>query len=375
MDRNKVLHITHSDIINDNRILKECKALAEYGYIVYGVGIGKDTTDQHFYAENLKIKSYSFKSQYNKIRLIKHIRTFFLLLRKSNIKRKNTDAMILHCHDLIAATIGFIIKLINPKIILIYDAHELESQKNLQSRFFGVISLLLEKIIAPKTDYLIIVSESIQKWYEKELHFNKTQVILNSPDFSFIRKPNNYLREYFNIPESKSIFIYSGVLNSGRGIFKIIELAKKLEDHFVIIGYGPLEKFVKEEAFKFSNLHFHEKVNQEKLFEILSSADHGLCLLEKGSLSMYYALPNKLFEYLYSNLTIIASDFPEINKVLGNLKAGVVCDVDSEEDILKKIEKLRLLQKPHLIKNLEPYSWSSQKKKLGQIYNDLLDGQ
>ena len=53
--------------------------------------------------------------------------------------------------------------------MIIYDAHELESNKNGQSYLLSKITLLIEKLSWPSISLLISVSESIIYWYEYHL--------------------------------------------------------------------------------------------------------------------------------------------------------------------------------------------------------------
>ena len=76
--------------------------------------------------------------------------------------------------------IGYFIKRIK-KCKLFYDAHELESNKNGQTKFMSWGTLFIEKKIWKSIDLLISVSDSIIKWYEKNLGTIENVLILNSP--------------------------------------------------------------------------------------------------------------------------------------------------------------------------------------------------
>ena len=55
------------------------------------------------------------------------------------------DVLIIHAHDTPALPIGVVTKFLRGGN-LVYDAHELESKKNMQSRTFSCITLLIEKV-------------------------------------------------------------------------------------------------------------------------------------------------------------------------------------------------------------------------------------
>ena len=137
-----------------------------------------------------------------------------------------------------------------------------------------------------------------------------------------------YLREKFNIPDESLIGIYVGLLDFGRGIQNLIQIYKNLNHnfHIVFLGYGELSSDLKNISKEFSNIHFHNKVNHDQVVPIISSADLGFCLIENVSLSDYYSLPNKLFEYVNAGLYVISCDFPEIKSKLYKHKLGKTFD-------------------------------------------------
>ena len=139
------------------------------------------------------------------------------------------------------------------------------------------------------------------------------------------------------------------------------------------MGYGNLYQTLKNAEQEFENIHVHDAVMPEKVLEVSSSADFGLCLLENVSLSDYLSLPNKLFEYTFGNLLVLCSDFPAIRNFVYKYKCGLVCkNVNDIPSYLKTIENLRT--NDHLNFNClhEDCSWEAQEKKIIGLYNCLL---
>ena len=79
---------------------------------------------------------------------------------------------------------------------------------------------------------------------------------------------------------------------------------------------------------KNSNIHLHKKVPHNQVVNLIKSADVGICIIENVSLSDYYCLPNKLFEYSFAGLRVIGSDFPEISNYILSNKLGEVCKIN-----------------------------------------------
>ena len=68
--------------------------------------------------------------------------------------------------------------------------------------------------------------------------------------------------------------------------------------HIVYLGYGS-EKTNYLSYQKYNNIHIHDAAEHQQVVSLAQSADVGLCLIENISLSDYYCLPNKLFEYIF----------------------------------------------------------------------------
>ena len=137
-------------------------------------------------------------------------------------------------------------------------------------------------------------------------------LILNSPfvdkDKSKLLDENN-LRKIFKINKDKLIFTYVGDLCFGRGIDFLLDIFSEsnFKSHIVFIGNGFLENKIKSISKINSNIHLHKKVPHNQVVNLIKSADIGICIIENVSLSDYYCLPNKLFEYSFAGLRIIPS--------------------------------------------------------------------
>jgi glycosyltransferase involved in cell wall biosynthesis len=280
---------------------------------------------------------------------------------------------IVHCHDTTVLFLGVLVKFLTGAK-LIYDAHELESDRNCLGKFEGKLTLLCERILWPFIDALIVVSPSIQKWYSQWIGTKISTVVLNSPSFNFEQKiDHEYLRKKFNIPHDCQIFIYIGILGIGRGL----DLLKKaftdddVKSHIVFLGFGDYSDELKELSRLNNKIHVHDPVPHTQVVEVAMSADYGLCLIENVSLSDYLCLPNKLFEYCFAGLPVLASNFPDIKKIIDEYGVGECCDLDlnSITSSIKIIEKYRPNYK---FKDLTPLSWESQQENLLKLYVQIL---
>src|SRR5690606_34620878 len=98
----------------------------------------------------------------------------------------------------------------------------------------------------------------------------------------------------------KIVYLYLGVLIRGRGIEIILDAFRSASDrhHVVFVGFGEYETQLSNESKQYDNIHYLPGVGPERILQLTSGADVGLSLIENTSLSYYYCLPNKVFEYL-----------------------------------------------------------------------------
>src|SRR5690606_4359576 len=116
---------------------------------------------------------------------------------------------VVHCHDTFALPAGVLIKMLL-RCKLIYDAHELESNKNGQTPTLSRTTLAIEKWAWKRIDLLISVSDSINDWYIKNLGSKSNLLILNSPeipkgtgDDSIVGMERRYFHSLYGIPSDK----------------------------------------------------------------------------------------------------------------------------------------------------------------------------
>jgi len=373
----KIVHLTHTDLRYDNRILKEVEAIAsnqEYDITCIGVLLNENAaySDRNVRAKLVNLDLFSSKLKFLPRWFSYTILLFELTFKlfRSTVKLK---PQIVHCHDTMVLPAGYLIKLFY-KNILIYDAHELESDKNGQSKILAYATLLIESFCWKSIDYFISVSDSIIEWYTSKFGDKPSVLILNSPIMNGGQKVQNnkqddYFRDKYKIESSERIFVYVGLLGLGRSIPKLLKVFADdtVNSHIVFVGYGELQELVENESKRNSKIHFHEAVPHENVVEIIRSADVGLCLLERVSLSDYYALPNKLFEYSFAGLQILASDFPELQRVVEKYNLGK-CTKTDFDSLFSAILSFGFQKEGKVLTNIYELSWEVQAKRLVDLY-------
>ena len=371
------MHVAPNDIRFDARILKELNVIDnEFGKSSY-VAVGLELSgDRHTYVPNVDLNVVTFRSLASGS--VRMNRLFVLLLNLfTSIPRIILIGLryrprLIHCHDTLFLPICVVLKYLCNSTCLVYDAHELESDKGGQSNLFSKATLFLEKICWPSVDCLISVSPSILNWYGENFAYKDKHLIMNALSFNQeLNEDKKYLREKFKIGNDYPIFIYSGALCEGRYLHDIVDCFSHLKHkHLVVLGYGRFQDYIESKSHEFDNIHFHDAVPYQEVVGILKSADAGLCLINpENSLSDLFCLPNKFFEYHTAGIPVITTDLPDLSYYSSKYKLGI---------ILKKLENL-----PEIVANFEigsfriereyTLSWEYQGETLIKVYKKYLE--
>jgi len=260
------------------------------------------------------------------------------------IKLLTSHATIIFAEDIYTLPLAVIFgKLKRAKIF--YDSRELFGHlaglkdKKFRQSFWRWI----EKLFIKKADLVIVTGKMDEDFLKKKYHLRNTLVLRNLP--RYYKSPVHLdIHTNLKLDKSKSIILYQGVLLKGRGIEKVFEVLKDLPDHvFVIAGGGEYEDHYKrlaDEMILNEQVFFLGKLTQEDLPKVTASADVGVSLIENLSKSYYYALPNKLFEYIMAEVPVIVSNLPQMKEIIEKYDVGISVDAENKAELIDAIKKL-----------------------------------
>jgi glycosyltransferase involved in cell wall biosynthesis len=366
-------HIYYSDIIHESRIFKIVSSLEKATIFdkIFIIGrkneISKNTEEltsdiricRLGLPPNFFIKNFLFAAVIWYLEVIAQI-----------VKEK---PICINIHSASLIPLGIVSKIFFPKIILIYDTHELETETNGASLIKKTLRKVIEFFGLRFFNHIFTVSPSISNWYKLRFKSIDVSTVMNCPlKFKFFR--SNYLRNHFLIDNEKIIFLYQGIYMPGRGIDKLIRSLQKLPDHavLVLLCYGSKIDDLRKISEKNPRIFFHHAVSYEKIMKVTSSADCGISFIENTCLSNYYSLPNKLFEYVQARVPVIVSPTLDQSKFVLSEKIGIVSRDFSEVALTNACKKFMKLPKNHflipLIKAANKYNWLHQETNLYKPY-------
>lgn len=361
-------------------MLKESKSLGRVQYIdkIY-IGAMKDAETEE--RETLDSKTSVWRVPVKMRILKKGAAANFLKMGEWTARllwgfRREPIALV-QCHSLMCLPICVLFKILKGSK-LVYDCHELETERASGSASLRKVEKIVEAILIRFVDYTIVVSDSIERWYRDRYRLRNIRVIINVPYRSAARPvQSNILRDHFNIPFGDTIFIYQGLLSGARGIEILLRVFSALpfQKHIVFMGYGELKEEIQDHERRFPNIHFLPAVPPDRVTDYTAGADIGISLIEDVCLSYYYCLPNKVFEYILAGLPVIVSDFPDMAAVIDEYQCGWKTPVNEVgvADLINHLTPAAILEKrERALASYEKFSWEDEELKLINIYDELL---
>jgi glycosyltransferase involved in cell wall biosynthesis len=207
----------------------------------------------------------------------------------------------------------------------------------------------LEMLLYESADYIGTMSEAGIYYIETNNKnvSHKLEVCPNSQKPKFCAKDNrNYIREKYNIPKDKCVFVFGGNLGLSQGINEMIESIKSVslrkDVFFLIIGSGTEFDKVKK-SFEDGNEKFikiYPWISQNDYEELVHACDVGLIFLYKD-----YTVPNvpsRLVSYLLAELPILAAvdKATDVGDIIESYGCGVKLYNGDIENFRKAVDYL-----------------------------------
>jgi glycosyltransferase involved in cell wall biosynthesis len=331
MKRTKQIYLAVSnDLVTDNRVHKIASTLLKSGANVTILGrIKYDHTplsERKYNTIRFNLwfkKGFLFYKFFN-IRLF-----FFLLFHRFDIVVANDLDTLPSC---------FLAALVKRKK-LVYDSHEYftEVPELVNRKFPKQVWQFIERLLLPWVKYSYTVSGSIAETYNAKYGISM-RVVRNVPNCI-----GNIITDQIKT-DNRNIILYQGSINLGRGLEQMIDAMQYIENALLrIIGDGDIVNDLKKRVEQKGLQHKVELIDRipfENLFEETYQADLGIALEENIGLNYYYALPNKLFDYIQARVPVLVSPFPEMQIIIRKYDIGTVYNHQDPQALAKKINEI-----------------------------------
>jgi len=287
---------------------------------------------------------------------------------------------VVHAHDVnVLPTAWLAARLSRAK--LVYDAHEISTSRE---GYAGARTLvgMLEKALMPKADGTITTTEARSKFFARAYGINRPLVLQNRPREQVVQASERIRRE-LGLTEVWPIVLYQGGVQPGRGLERLVRVAAQVPSaYFVFIGGGGLDLSLRHIAHELQleeRVRFIPTVALAELASYTASADIGVQPIENTCLNHYTTDSNKLFEYVQAGLPVIASDLPEIRRIVRQHDLGLLVPAGDSEALISALRRmvdevaLRQYHAARAHAAAHALSWEKQEHQLLALYRQILD--
>lgn len=402
----KVVMITPDSQMIDRRILHEAKTLMQRGHSVTLLAGFECSEDSQYVDDGVEI--YRFKYDWDDERLkemrkrlpgndyLKTIvnrvfmfwaRRFFRIDPFNQFmihKLMQLDADVIHVHDLPCLLAGVYVSQ-KTHVPLIYDAHELYYAQDvlperLQRKYFS-----MEKKLISVPDKVITVNPFLSKLMAERYRIKEPNVIMNctyTPSEELLTENKQFIKHVADIPMDGKVVLYQGWISAERNIDTLVKGVKYFPDnaYLVLVGYGAYEEYLKKLAVEDGStgkIRFLGRVPSDEMMKYTAGADIGVIPYMAIDDNHLYCSPNKMFEYVVSEIPIITERLPFFELMRKQYGFIYPTDMSSAESfgndirLLLSSESLLHEMKQNTVRAAIELNWENEGRKLVAIYDAI----
>ena len=387
----KILMVLESEFPPDVRVENEILALAEAGHKIHlACSTRKNRPENDFYGKAFvhrkKITSFIYKSSVGCLKFPFYFNFWRKFIFGLCLKEKFD---VIHIHDLPLAVIGSETKKkFNTHLVI--DLHEnwpalIKTAEHTQTFLGKLLSsnkqwVDYEKKILKDADKVItIIEEARDRVINLGIDPDKVGMVSNTINFENLSiEPKKRVDDSF-------IIFYGGAINRHRGLQVVMNALKilkegKIDVRLWIVGDGSFRKTLEElsESLQIkSQVRFFGQKPFNELLEILADSDVAIIPHIRTD-NNDASSPNKLYQYMYLDKPIVASDCTSLKRIINDTKTGFIYQHDSADELAQLLEKL--LNNRSLLQDLkgngkraviEKYNRSFDNKRLVELYSHL----
>jgi glycosyltransferase involved in cell wall biosynthesis len=367
-----------SDLAFDARVWKEVRSLGAAGYRVALLGCRYDIDAPRWRSEDgVDVFEVPFGTR-AKVSLAGRART---LLRLS-LEILRTRARAYHAHNVHVGPQSWLAAKLR-RARLVYDAHELygELHGGFLTRMAVRLERPLERLMAG-ADAVITTNDSRAAKLVERYHPARMVTLQNVP-----RRRDEVAPLDPGYGEGRILLYQGGIYGGGRSFEEtVVALTMLPEDvTFALVGFGregDLQRLreVAEAHGVSARVRLLPPRPFDELVDTAAAAHVGLVPIKPTSLNNYLGDTNKLFEYLMAGIPVVASDIPEVRRVveLGRPPVGEIFDPYDPESIAGAVSRVFADEETYAARRrearrlaLEQLNWEREEVELLSTYRAL----
>lgn len=379
----KILMVLDREFPPDIRVENEIAALHQAGHEIHLACFTMKNKPAFEKTEQViihrkPISKFIFKSSVAILTLPFYKRFWKKHLREI-LKSQSFDA--LHIHDLPLAGIGYQMKK-EFGLVLTADLHEnwpafVEISKHtntLPGKLFSPVFIWrrYEKKVLNKADNIIVVvEEARERLANMGISTAKIKVVSNTINLSDLHIQSHGKGE-------KNILYYAGGINYHRGLQHVVramQLSSNKQLKFWILGEGSYKNELMalvQQLSLTSQVIFFGYQSFQVVMEKLAEADFAVIPHVKNA-HTDSTIPHKLFQYMYAQKPVIASDCLPIKRILEETQSGIFYRHNDAEQLAEIFNRLGDLDTTNMGENgkkyvLKKYNWGNDSRILTDIY-------
>ena len=370
--------LLHKTVEHDARVRREAKALTKAGHEVVVVHLPRAGQEPRSAAgDGYELRSAAPAGWAE--RLPGGARRALSAARIARVAARERPDVV-HAHDAAMLAPGWIAAR-RAGALLLYDSHELATGVPYHSRSWLALVSSVERLIVPRCDAVITVSDGIAEALQRKYGLERRPtVVRNLPDLPPPHRDGGVedLRRSLGVGDAPLVLHHGAAAEDRGGEALIRSLAELDASHLLFLGadggYADGLGQLAERLELGSRVHFRAPVPLAELLSYSAQADVGVALLEDTCENHRLALPNKAFEYIAAGLPVVASDLPELRRLVDQFGIGWTADPADPASIAAALRSaLESRDDPALRERLaaaaEQLSWRREQDRLVGLYS------
>ncbi|WP_257348287.1 glycosyltransferase [Pseudalkalibacillus decolorationis] len=323
------------------RMLKRINALKE-DYLVEVIYWDRGTEFDKINQIPPTIKKNVIHRKANEGNPLRRIGTTIKVLMDALKIIRESKPQYLYISKLDMLMIGVIYKrFFNRTVEVIYEVSDLHSlvidkQKKITKKFISEVLNSTEKLLCKSINLLVVTSEYFYKHYYSDfVNENKLLFIPNTPDSQVFNDFSRRQNQKFTIG-------FIGAVRYAKQIEMLIEAAEISDVNVFIAGKGVDYNRIKEYAKGKSYVEMYGEYEYEKEIKFLYEKVNCIySVYDASKKNVQIALPNRLYEAIYTSTPIIAAKNTYLGEIVETHKIGETVNYNEIHDLVNVINRLK----------------------------------